>query len=211
VNGFPDLGKTIAARVTATVVAVVAHLAEMRDIELDPEDALGWAGWLIQDLTTGTWFDGLDGDGLSDEARRLLELVGPHVDLDSQLPGLLNQLEPLGRDLAAQESGGVRLMNMAASKGLTVNTTIVLGVEESMVPMPPPKGDLDEERRLLYVAVTRATDMCVLTSARRRTGPLARSGNGSTHDLRGRCPLLTDLSYGQPVDGPTFVGSLSKS
>ncbi len=90
-----------------------------------------------------------------------------------------------------------------------MNTTIVLGVEESMVPMPPPKGDLDEERRLLYVAVTRATDMCVLTSARRRTGPLARSGSGRTQDLRGRCPFLTDLSYGRPLIGSEFIASLN--
>ncbi len=144
-EGFPGLGGAMIARVDATMRAVEEHLVEMRDIELDPNDELGWAGWLIEDLTKSDWFEGLAGDELSDDARRLLELVGPHVELDAGLSGLLNQLEPVGGDLAAQQSGGVRLMNMGASKGLTVNTTIVLGVEESMVPMPPPKGDLDEE------------------------------------------------------------------
>jgi DNA helicase-2/ATP-dependent DNA helicase PcrA len=100
-------------------------------------------------------------------------------------------------------------MNMGASKGLTVNTTIVLGVEDGMVPMPPPKGDPDEERRLLYVAMTRATDVCILTHAARRKGPLARSGSGQPQALRARSTLVTDLSFGSPESGQAFVTALT--
>lgn len=152
------------------------------------------------------WLDGLVGSELSEDARRLLELVGPHVPGSEGLTGLLNKLEPLGADLAAQESGGVRLMSMAKSKGLTVDTAVVLGVEENIVPFP--RGHRDEERRLLYVAMTRAREMCILTCAYRRTGPLARSGSGRTQVQRGRSPLLADLSFGRPSDGPSFIDQL---
>jgi DNA helicase-2/ATP-dependent DNA helicase PcrA len=65
-------------------------------------------------------------------------------------------------------------MTMQGSKGLTFDTVIVVGVEEGYVPYP--RSDPSEERRLLYVAMTRATDFCVLSFSGQRIGPLARSG-----------------------------------
>ena len=44
---------------------------------------------------------------------------------------------------------------MTGCKGLTVRATIVAGVDDHVVPRPD--GDPDEERRLLYVTMTRAT------------------------------------------------------
>ncbi len=122
------------------------RLAEMRHLELDPGDERGWAGWLLEELEAAAWLEDLTGSALSDNARHLLELVGPQVDPNEGLSGLLNQLEPVGGDLAVQETGGIRLMSMAKSKGLTVDTAIVLGVEEGIVPFP--RGDQDEERPL---------------------------------------------------------------
>jgi DNA helicase-2/ATP-dependent DNA helicase PcrA len=99
------------------------------------------------------------------------------------------------------------MMTMQQSKGLTVNTAIVMGVEEGIIPLPPPKGDPKEERRLLYVAMTRATEVCVLTWASRRKGPSARFGAANVNRTRNRSPLLADLPgrVGQPVPGAEFV------
>jgi superfamily I DNA/RNA helicase len=47
---------------------------------------------------------------------------------------LLANLEPLGKDLAANEAEGVRMMTIGQSKGLTVNTAIVLAVEQGVMP-----------------------------------------------------------------------------
>lgn len=63
---------------------------------------------------------------------------------------------PLGKDRALAESRGVRIMTMIGSKGLTVRATIIVGLDDGIVPRPD--QDLGEERRLLYVAMTRAKD-----------------------------------------------------
>ena len=208
-EGFPDLGTGTARRAATTIDAVLSRLAELSDFTLPADEPGGWGTWLLSELQTASWLDGLVDPRLSDDAARLVEMVLPHVDVESGLTGLLNQLEPLGRDLATAETGGVRLMSMARSKGLTAHTVVVLGVEAGLVPFTRGQ-DENEERRLLYVAMTRATELCVLTSAARRTGPLARSGGGRTQQQRARSPLLVDLSYGRPADGNRFVASLTR-
>jgi len=50
----------------------------------------------------------------------------------------------------------------------------MVGLEESVIPRP--NADLQEERRLLYVAMTRAKEYLFGTWARRRRGPTARAG-----------------------------------
>ena len=158
-------------------------------------DELGWGGWLLRQLPK---------DQMGGEAVRLLELVGEAIDPQNGFNYFLSQLEPIGRDLSTQ-SAGVRIMSMSASKGLTVNSSFVMGVETGI--MPHPRGDENEERRLLYVAMTRATDVCVLTSAGRRTGPTARHGSANVNRPRHRCPFLEDLPIGEWQDGEDFVQS----
>jgi len=65
-------------------------------------------------------------------------------------------------------------MTMAASKGLTVRATILPALEDSIIPNP--RFDEREERRLLYVAMTRAKEFLYCTWVQRRTGPSARAG-----------------------------------
>jgi len=56
-------------------------------------------------------------------------------------------------------------MTMASSKGLTVKAAIIVGVEEGVVPLA--ERDPGEERRLLYVAMTRAKDHLALVMPQR--------------------------------------------
>ncbi len=69
------------------------------------------------------------------------------------------------------ESGRVSLMTIHSSKGLEFTTVFVVGLEENIFPSPrsvySPR-ELEEERRLLYVAITRAEKHCYLTCARQR-------------------------------------------
>src|SRR5437867_3228813 len=94
-----------------------------------------------------------------------------------RLDRYLSQIQPLSEDLARAQSEGVRFMTMVSSKGLTVKATIVAGVDNDLVPRPD--QDLSEERRLLYVAMTRSTDSLILTWANRRRGPGARAGHAN--------------------------------
>ena len=70
-----------------------------------------------------------------------------------------------------EEQERVSLMTIHAAKGLEFPTVFVVGLEENIFPSPMCIGslrELEEERRLLYVAITRAERHCILTCAQNR-------------------------------------------
>lgn len=77
-------------------------------------------------------------------------------------------------DLDSDDSANqpkVSLMTVHAAKGLEFPTVFVVGLEENIFPSPMCVGsirELEEERRLLYVAITRAERHCILTCAQNR-------------------------------------------
>uniref|UniRef100_UPI003FEFDDF8 ATP-dependent helicase n=1 Tax=Prevotella sp. TaxID=59823 RepID=UPI003FEFDDF8 len=79
---------------------------------------------------------------------------------------LLTDLDSKGDD----DKPRVSLMTVHASKGLEFPTVFVVGLEENIFPsaIVSTLRELEEERRLLYVAITRAEKHCVLTSAKNR-------------------------------------------
>lgn len=79
---------------------------------------------------------------------------------------LLTDLDSKGDD----DELRVSLMTVHASKGLEFPTVFVVGLEENIFPsaIVSTLRELEEERRLLYVAITRAEKHCVLTSAKNR-------------------------------------------
>ena len=90
--------------------------------------------------------------GLSD----FLQEVALLTDLDSE---------------GDEEQPKVTLMTVHAAKGLEFPTVFVVGLEENIFPSPMCVGsmrELEEERRLLYVAITRAEKHCILTCAQNR-------------------------------------------
>lgn len=79
---------------------------------------------------------------------------------------LLTDLDSKGDD----DEPRVSLMTIHASKGLEFPTVFVVGLEENIFPsaIVSTLRELEEERRLLYVAITRAEKHCILTSAKNR-------------------------------------------
>ena len=90
--------------------------------------------------------------GLSD----FLQEVALLTDLDSE---------------GDEEQPKVTLMTIHSAKGLEFPTVFVVGLEENIFPSPMcvnSARELEEERRLLYVAITRAEKHCILTCAQNR-------------------------------------------
>lgn len=79
------------------------------------------------------------------------------------------------QDEADTSEQRVTLMTAHAAKGLEFNNVIVVGVEEELFPSSmscDSLSQIEEERRLLYVAITRARKFCMLSysSSRFKTG-----------------------------------------
>ncbi|MCQ2598404.1 MAG: UvrD-helicase domain-containing protein [Treponema sp.] len=86
----------------------------------------------------------------------------------------LNRITLLSRDDMNDENdkGKVNLMTIHASKGLEFPIVFIAGVEEGLIPharsVEENGGDVEEERRLFYVAITRARNKLVLSSCQKR-------------------------------------------
>ena len=177
-DDFP--GAPASARQVKTTME--AALKWLEDTEIpDEQPDKGWGHWIIKHSGEGVLPEP------SDEFQNLLLALDDLIEENQPLARYLAQVEPLGKDLALAQSKGVRLMTMGGSKGLTVRATIVAGVEEGLIPRP--NCDLSEERRILYVAMTRAREYTFCSWAGRRRGPTARAG-ASTMDRRRFCRFL---------------------
>lgn len=67
-----------------------------------------------------------------------------------------------------EEQNQVHLLTLHASKGLEFETVFLMGIEEDLLPHRSLGGDVDEERRLFYVGITRAKEKLILSRTRQR-------------------------------------------
>jgi len=160
----------------------------------------GWAAWLLR-LATSLSIP------VAEDLAKLVDEVAKVVPPDEDLTFYLNQLEPLTKDLALQ-TAGVAIMTLTRSKGLTFRAVIICGVEDGVIPSGRPGANEDEERRLLYVGITRAREYCYMTMAGFRNDATARSGAGEVRS-RSRCPFLATIRV-RPEDGEEYIKQLAK-
>ena len=119
------------------------------------------------------------------------------------------------------DGGKVTLMTVHSAKGLEFPVVLVVGMDEKVFPHARAvdfQAELEEERRLAYVAITRAEDRLYLLRARRRPGPRGR-GYDDTLPSRFLRDIPTDLLAGaddlgappqsrfaRPPQGPAVPG-----
>lgn len=129
--------------------------------------------------------------------------------LDIYLYDFLSEVSLLtDQDTNSEEDDNkVTLMTVHASKGLEFRNVFVVGLEQDLFPSPrsgeSPRA-LEEERRLFYVAITRAKEVCILTYAksRNRYGKLEFSNPSRfLSEIDGRYLQLDHtISLGRSVD-----------
>lgn len=159
-----------------------------------PEE--GWEKWISDTFAIEAAKE------ITDDFRELLGNVNERIEKTDDLGSYLGQIAPLARDLALARSDGVRIMTLAGSKGLTVEAAILCGLESGLVPKDG--EDLAEERRLLYVGMTRAKRVLFGTWARQRRGPTARAGRGHSNERR-RSSIFLDNGPVQSQDGNQYL------
>ncbi len=118
--------------------------------------------------------------GASDDLEKLeniKELVTLATKYDGEEEGLEKLIEDASlfseQDSLAQKDVGVRLMTVHAAKGLEFKNVFISGLEQGLFPYSKDgedgKKDKEEERRLFYVAITRAKEKLFLSYATIRT------------------------------------------
>ncbi len=98
-------------------------------------------------------------------------------DQEAEEPSLTDYLQSIAlysdTDAYQAESGSVSLMTLHAAKGLEFNNVFIIGLEEGLLPhersLHGDDEELEEERRLFFVGITRARKNLLVTFARHRT------------------------------------------
>ena len=107
---------------------------------------------------------------LNEETGEMLETYFPSLDQYMQSVSLLDERD-LNKGEDAEEQNVVKLMTIHSAKGLEFDYVFVSGMEENLFPSSlslDSRHEMEEERRLFYVALTRARKQVFLTMAMSR-------------------------------------------
>lgn len=187
-------------------------LFEAPTVTLDTDGLLDAVAPVGTDALAGT--DALDADKLvGDDAT-----AGTPSPMDAQPPVRVFQGDSLAdftewvtlrtdMDTMTDDGRAVTLMTVHSAKGLEFDVVFVAGMEESIFPHSNSSGDplgLEEERRLAYVAITRARKKLYLTSAMTRQLFGSTSSNPTSRFVR---EIPNDLREGIGMGSAGFSGS----
>ena len=104
---------------------------------------------------------------------------------------LLNEIS-LQSEQDEVEGECVYLMSIHASKGLEFDAVFIVGLEDGFFPILSEDGDIEEERRLAYVAITRAKKRLFLSTTNSRFYRGSRSYNLETSKFLGETGVLDE-------------------
>jgi DNA helicase-2/ATP-dependent DNA helicase PcrA len=162
---------TASLRVFRDLIATLADVARKESVSITMGKMLDQTGYLkdLRDENT---------EEANERIENLMELVSAAREYETReqeasLGGFVDRLSLLSE--VDEESGSreakVWMMTMHAAKGLEFPLVVIAGLEEGLFPhsrSSEDEAELEEERRLCYVGMTRAQSQLVLTSAARR-------------------------------------------
>lgn len=172
-----------------------------------------WLCFLIEQLKYREYLKKLDEDSAEDREDNIDELLGSMQELENDgvvsLPQFMDFSALVSdQDDYAEDVPKVSLMTIHAAKGLEFNTVFVMALEDGVFPnqrsISENPNALEEERRLFYVAVTRAMKRLYLSYARHRQTYGSSASNAKSRFLA--APGASEIEYKVKQDA-TFANS----
>ena len=145
-----------------------------------------------------------DGTPNTDERMKNLEVLVSNVSEYETLEEFVADAALMSSADEKTTKNAITLMTLHAAKGLEFPVVFIVGLEEGLFPSAfgsETEAELEEERRLMYVGMTRARYRLFLTYARRRN-------TYGTYGFSMPSRFLTELGYGASEFGGAGVGSL---
>jgi superfamily I DNA/RNA helicase len=176
---MPGLGKNSQRKIWELIRRLEAHQKELANSTV-PEKLER----LVRTLHLTEHDDGVK--SIPERVSRLFSAGGPVPDPLEWISQMTLQTDTDRYDSRVEK---VALLTMHAAKGLEFPVVFVVGCEDDLIPLRLPQkeeSDIDEERRLFYVAMTRARDLLFLTYCRKRTV-------FGRHQVRRPSPFLVDI------------------
>jgi DNA helicase-2/ATP-dependent DNA helicase PcrA len=161
-----DAGKTAAAiEDTGTAPEPAEPSRQATPAEIVRIGIEGWYGDFMRNLYT-------DWENRREDLKALVNFAEKYTDMGEMLSQLVLQTTETSNKSSEPDNDTLRLTTVHQAKGLEFPVVFVLGCSEGLFPLKRAidKGDISEERRLFYVAVTRAMDELYLISPRLQRG-----------------------------------------
>jgi DNA helicase-2/ATP-dependent DNA helicase PcrA len=156
-------------------IPAIAHLLSRRERWLAQLPGKGPGDAFRSVLAESGFLAFLSGEGMAEEKDNVLELLrfadSAPGSGEEALREFLERVSLSARDTGADPADAVRLMTLHNAKGLEFDVVFLLGVEEGLLPharSDDSEKEIEEERRLFYVGLTRARERAFLSHARRR-------------------------------------------
>ena len=165
---------------------VSGQLGTLRQEYERMENLFDFTGWMLSEFLA---IEGMDGilkvihDVISENAVATVENL---------LHGLTTPIRDAER---VRVEGRVNIMTMHQAKGLDADAVFVAAAEDEYIPGRAEGSSIDDERRLLYVSLTRARSYLYITHCTRRTGGQKHTGRNSGSETR----TLTQFLSGGPL------------
>ncbi len=161
---------------TATTLEAFARLMDQLSAELERMTLDEWVAKVAKDTGYVAMLELEDTDEARDRINNIMELCSSvkqyqQENPEGKLSGFLEEVSLMtDLDQMTDEDDRVVLMTLHSAKGLEFNYVFMIGMEEGLFPSQRcmDDGELEEERRLMYVGVTRAKKCLYLLHARQR-------------------------------------------
>jgi len=182
----PSLLERQGLQVKSEYEAICSELGRLREEDERMESLLDFTGWMLTEFIA------------AEDVEGILEVVHDVISENAvtSTEELLHDLTtPIREAEQVRVEGKVNIMTMHQAKGLDAEAVFVIAAEDEYIPGRAEGSSIDDERRLLYVSLTRARSFLYITHCIRRTGGQRHTGRSSGSVTR----TLTQFLSGGPL------------